>query len=66
MGEARLSEHGWGGLSDLYEPYLLQKEMSGKFGIGWALVARMLQPRRFLLTAERVRCGSMAQCLFAS
>ena len=29
MGDARLSEHGWGGLSDLYEPYLLSKEMSG-------------------------------------
>ena len=29
MGEARLSEDGWGGLSDLYEPYLLLKEMSG-------------------------------------
>ena len=27
--EARLSEHGWRGLSDLYEPYLLSKEMSG-------------------------------------
>ena len=30
MGEARLLEHGWAGLSDLYEPYLLSKEMSGK------------------------------------
>ena len=30
MGGARLSEHGWGGLSDLYEPYLLPKEKSGK------------------------------------
>ena len=30
MGGARLLEHGWGGLSDLYEPYLLSKEMSGK------------------------------------
>ena len=30
MGGARLSEHGWGGLSDFYEPYPLPKEMSGK------------------------------------
>ena len=34
MGEARLSEHGWGGLSDIYEPYLLSKEMSGNSGFG--------------------------------
>ena len=27
-----------------------------------ALVARMLQPRRFLLTAEPVLCGLMAHC----
>lgn len=31
MSEARLLEHGWGRLFDLYEPYLLQKEMSGNF-----------------------------------
>ena len=29
MGGARLSEHGWAGLSDPYEPYLFSKEMSG-------------------------------------
>ena len=30
IGGARLLEHGWGGLFDLYENYFLSKEMSGK------------------------------------
>ena len=29
VGDARLLGHGWGGLSDLYEPYVLSKEMLG-------------------------------------
>ena len=33
-GEARLEEHGWAGLSDLYEPYLLLQEMSGNYSEG--------------------------------
>ena len=30
-GGARLFEHGWAGLSDFYEPYLLLEEMSGNY-----------------------------------
>ena len=37
LGEPRLQEHGWEGLSDLYEPYLLQKEMSGNVPKGGIL-----------------------------
>ena len=32
MGGARLLEHGWGGLSDVYEPYLLSGKCPGMSG----------------------------------